>query len=342
MESKQIEKQFFVALLLIALGLVFFIFLPYLDAIVLAVTLAILSNPFYRSMRKAMPRWEGIAAFLTVMLAVVVILTPLTFFGFRIFGEAQQLYVRFASGDGGTAFTAFSKQVEQFAPWLKIDITSNTKQILGALIQNLGVIFSKLAGVIGTFFLALIALYYFLKDGAKLRRAIVQVSPLSLPHTEEILAKLGVMANSVIKGSLVIAIIQGVLVGLGFLVFGVPNPVFWGAVSIIASLIPFLGTAIVVVPAVIYLFVGGNTIPAFGLVGWGIFAVGLIDNFLRPQFIERDAKIHPFLVLLSVLGGIALFGMTGFLLGPLVLSLLLALLDIYPSLILERDHEHRA
>lgn len=341
MELKRFETQFFVGLLLLVSAIFIFIILPHLDAIVLAVTLAILFNPFYRSMRKAMPRWEGIAAFLTVVLAVAAILAPLTFFGFRIFGEAQGLYMRFADGDGGAAVASFSRQVEQLAPWLKIDMNSYTRQILEVLVQNLGAIFSKLASVIGMFFLALIALYYLLKDGAKLKHAIARASPLSPSHTEEILAKLGAMANSVIKGSLAVAVIQGILVGFGFLAFGIPNPVFWGTVAIIASLIPFFGTAIVIVPGVIYLFAEGSVVAAFGLAVWGFFAVGLIDNFLRPQLIERDVKVHPFLVLLSVLGGIALFGPTGFLLGPLILSLLLALFGIYPALILERDHEHR-
>ncbi len=342
MESKQIERPFFIILLLAVFGLVFFIFLPYLNAIVLAITFALLFRPFYNGLLKVMPRKQGFAAFLTVVFVFVIVLAPLTLFGFQIFKEAGQLYARVAESDGIGAAGSFMELVKErlraISPTLSLDINAYSKQILGWILQNISAVFASIAAVIITFFLSLFALYYLLKDGQKLRQAVERLSPLSRPHTEEIISKLGTAANSVIRGSLVVAIIQGILAGLGFLIFGIPHATFWGSVAVVASLVPMLGTGLVMGPAVIYLFLVSNSVFALGLFLWGFFAVGLIDNFLRPQLIKRGVQIHPFLILLSVLGGIGLFGPMGFLLGPLILSFLFALLDIYPAIILHREN----
>jgi len=146
--------------------------------------------------------------------------------------------------------------------------------------------------------------------------------------------------NSVVKGSLIVGVVQGVLTGVGFALFGVPNPALWATIAAIASLIPTIGTGLVLIPGISYLFLVGASSNAIGLIIWGVFAVGLVDNFLGPKLIERGVKIHPFLILLSVLGGIGLFGPIGFLAGPLILSWLFALLDMYPALIKPDTHKH--
>jgi len=175
----------------------------------------------------------------------------------------------------------------------------------------------------------LFALYYLLKDGKKLTKAVITYSPLADKYDKQILEKLSIAVNSVIKGSLLISIIQGILAGIGFWIFGVPNPALLGAATVIASLIPAVGTAVIILPACFYLFLTSHFLAGIGLLLWGLLLVGLIDNFLRPKLIEKDIHLHPFLILLSVIGGISLFGAFGFILGPLVLSLLFALLDIY-------------
>ena len=120
---------------------------------------------------------------------------------------------------------------------------------------------------------------------------------------------------------------------LGLAIFAVPSPALWGMVAVVASLIPAIGAGVIILPAAIYLFIASGPIFGLGILLWGALIVGLIDNLLRPKLIERGIHIHPLLILFSVLGGIGFFGVTGFLLGPLILSLLFALLDIYPILI---------
>ena len=135
--------------------------------------------------------------------------------------------------------------------------------------------------------------------------------------------------GSVVKGNFTIAFIQGFLTTIGFTIFAVPNAILWGTAAAIASLIPSVGTSLVFAPAVILLFINGEVFSSVGLLLWGALAVGLIDNFLGPKFIGRGMKLHPLLILFSVFGGLALFGLIGFILGPIILSLLFALLHIY-------------
>ncbi len=184
-----------------------------------------------------------------------------------------------------------------------------------------------------SFFLFLFTFYYLLKDAQKLKRISLAASPLSGEENEAILNKLELAINSVVRGNLAIALIQGILASIGLTIFGVPNPVLWGMVAAITSLIPTVGTSLVILPAILYLFLNNQIFQAAGLAIWGMVVVGLIDNFLGPKLVGRGMKLHPLLVLLSVLGGAVLFGPIGFLLGPLVLSLFFALFNIYFSLV---------
>ena len=126
-------------------------------------------------------------------------------------------------------------------------------------------------------------------------------------HDETIFNKLAVAINSVIRGNLAVALIQGILTAVGFALFGVPNPTLWGSVAAIAALVPSVGTALVLLPAILFLY-WGEALSALGLLLWGATAVGLIDNFLGPKLAGRGMRLHPFLILLSILGGIAFFG----------------------------------
>jgi predicted PurR-regulated permease PerM len=126
--------------------------------------------------------------------------------------------------------------------------------------------------------------------------------------------------------------IQGILVGFGFYLFDVPSPAIWGFVAAISSIIPTIGTSMVTIPGVLFLLFTGHPLPALGLLIWAITAVGLIDNFLAPIIIKSGVNIHPFLILMSVLGGIAVFGPLGFIIGPVLLSLLFTLFDLYPMM----------
>lgn len=330
MANDHFEHQFFITVMVLVAALVFFVFLPELNVIVLGISFAILFQPWYEKLRRIMR--DSFAAALIVLVAIILILVPLIFFGFQIFLEAQGLYAYLASGGGAPAADIFRQAVHNFLPSLNIDFSAYVQQALGILIANIGPIFSGVVGAIGALFLSFFAFYYFLKDGTKLRPGIISGSPLSADRTEEILKKLHDMASSVVRGSLVVSVFYGILVGIGFFIVGLPSAILWGGVTVVASFIPVFGVMLIVVPGIIYLAAVGNIAAAIGLLAWTFAMSVFMENFLRPRLLGRRAKIHPLLMLLAVLGGISFFGPIGILLGPLALSLLLTLLNIYPTL----------
>mgnify|MGYP001571868347 CR=1 FL=1 len=341
MNTNMLRPYFLVALIIISSALTFFIFRPFLVVLVLAIIFAVILQPLYGIILRRMSNLPGLSAFITMLISVVCILVPLTFITMQIFGEAQNLYASITDGGGETYLNTVIKSVSdvtaRYAPSLALsgaDLSASVDQYvkegLAWLIQNLGGAFGGVAKLLLSFFIFLIALYYFLRDGEKLKRTIIDASPLRDTDDNAVLTRLEQAINSVIRGSLTIALIQGVLTSIGFAFFGVPNSVLWGVVAGFSALISGIGTSLVLAPGIAYLFVIGATTPAIGLLIWSVVAVGLIDNLLGPKLVGKGMKIHPLIVLLSVFGGLAFFGPAGIFLGPLCTSLLFALVSIHP------------
>lgn len=336
MKNQKAQFYFLLAMLIGTLVLSFYVLRPFLSAFILAVVFTVIFQPLYRKILKYSFKHEGLAALLTTIIVVVIILTPLTFLGVRILQELRQLYVSLVEGGGKdnfiNVFNSLSGNFRHYfllPPEFSINLGQYLKEGLNWLLQNLGALFSNFVSILATSFVFLISLYYLLKDGQKLKQAVINYSPLANIDDEMILSKLGLAITSVVKGNFTIAFIQGVLTAVGFTIFGVPNAILWGTVASLAALIPSVGTSLVFIPAIIFLFVSGQIFSAVGLLLWGALAVGLIDNFLGPKLIGRGMKLHPLLILFSVFGGLIFFGPVGFLLGPIILSLLFALLHIY-------------
>ncbi|MDO8529214.1 MAG: AI-2E family transporter [bacterium] len=317
---------------------VYFIIKPFLGPLILAAVFAFIFQPVYRRLSQFMPRKQGLAAFMTMFIAIGLVLLPVVFLGSQILKESGQLYNTLA--DSGK--NNFIGVIENVANKIRasalipenwnIDFNQYSRQALSAMVQSIGGIFSSFAKMVLNFFVFLMAYYYLLKDGPKLKDYFMALSPLDDDNNELILNRLKSAVSSVVKGNLLIGFIQGTLTSIGFALFGVPNPVLWGGVAAITALIPGIGTAIVIIPAVIFLSVFGNNFNAGGLLVWGIIAVGLVDNFLGPKLVGNGMRLHPLAAFLAVLGGLAFFGPLGILLGPLVLGVCLALIEIYLSL----------
>jgi predicted PurR-regulated permease PerM len=197
------------------------------------------------------------------------------------------------------------------------------------LANNIGNLFSYTFNTILMIILTIFTMFYILKDGSKWKEKLIKILPLSEKNTKEILADLKTSINRIIRGSFLIAIIQGLLSWIGLWFFGIPNPALWGVIAGMASLIPNLGTSIVSIPAILFLFFIGMPLHALGLLLWSILLVGTIDNILSPYIISKNTDISPLFILFSILGGISLMGPIGILMGPLVLSLLYSLVSIY-------------
>jgi len=332
------ELYFFFAIFLAVIGLTFFIFLPFVSVLAVSAVFAVLFHPLYHQVKTRVVSRESIAAALVVLIVILGVLAPLFVIGYMVFAEARDVVVALSNDQGRITETldAMTYRVAQYLPGFEIDLREHVRTALVFFTQSLGPIFAKTASILFSLFLGLIAFFYFLKDGPRFRDFMIAYSPLRDTFDHQILEKLKLTINSVIKGSLFIALLQGVLSGIGLAIFGVPNPILWGSLAALGALIPSVGTALILVPAIIYLFVIGSVGPAVGLLIWSVLAVGLIDNFLGPHFIGRGVRIHPFFVLLSVLGGVAFFGPSGFILGPLALSLLVVLGEMY--VLMSRQH----
>ncbi|MDP3724854.1 MAG: AI-2E family transporter [Nanoarchaeota archaeon] len=342
--SKTTHTNFFLLLLGLALIVGFILLRPFLSAVLVGGVLAAVFYPIYLFFLRFL-RFRGVSAMLTLLLVFFVVFIPLFFIGQRVAEEAGSVYTYVASnGNVEKLFARGSEMASRYFPGIKIEaptveINGYLKQVFLKIVENIGPIFSGVLRIALHIVLTFLTLYYLLKDGRILREKLTQLSPLKKIEDEKILKTIQTAVTSIVRGSLVIGVIQGVLAGVGFFIFGVPNPALWGGVAIMAALVPGVGTALVIVPAVLFLAIMGNPINALLLLLWGATVVGLIDNILRTYLIGRDTKMHPLLVLLSVLGGLVVFGPVGFLIGPLFLSFLLALLEIYPSIVEQNRKE---
>lgn len=210
-------------------------------------------------------------------------------------------------------------------------MASYARDFLAWLIQNTSVIFTGALTIALDTFLLLVALFYLFRDGKSLKQYAIELSPLDSEDDEDIFSKATLTINSVIRGTLIIAVVQGVLAAIGFTVFGIGNPALWGVVTALTALIPGVGTALVNFPVIVYLLVTGDYVAGIGYIVWSAALIGMVDNILAPMLIERKVKVHPFMILLSVLGGLIFFGPIGFLAGPIILVVAMELLKLYPK-----------
>ena len=330
MQTKIIERYFFFGLLFATFVFTFLVFRPFWVVLVLGASFSIMLHPVYNWFtKKSLPNW--FASLLTLFFFIIVLCIPLFAIGTIVFNQSQNLY--HSAVDNGNVLpfiNSIGDKINQFLPeGVTFNINEKISGFLSFLTSNLANIFSATASLLFSFVLMLLAIFYFLKDGEKWKRFLLKLSPLSDTDDEKIITRLSQAINGVIRGTIFIAIVQGILMAIGLTIFGVQNAAIWGVVAAITSLIPSIGTALVSVPAIIFLFLTGNIVPAIGLLIWSVIVVGTIDNFLTPYIIGNKIRIPPFLILFSVLGGIALLGPVGVLIGPLTVSLLYTLTEIY-------------
>jgi predicted PurR-regulated permease PerM len=313
--------------------------LPYLNTMILAAILAFLFSGVFERLTRTV-RNRSLAAFLVTLLVLVTILIPLSFAGYQIVREAGGLYTYLREQSISSQFADTLERIQtglrSKIPGLSVetaDISARLQQALNWIIGHIGPLFAGISRLIINFLLLLLFFFYLVRDGGRIKRRLMDLSPLSDQQETAIFSRIGHAIAATVRGQLVIALLQGLVASIGFYLFGVPNPVLWGAVLMLTSFVPTIGTTLVQAPAIIYLYSSGQTQAAFGLAVWAIVAVGLLDNFLGPKLIASGTRMHPLVTLLAVLGGISLFGPIGILLGPIIISLLYALLDIYSALI---------
>ncbi len=332
--SKVVEYVFFFGLMTVVSYLVWSIISPFVSALALSAIIVTICYPMYERILSYTPkRNKSVASLLTTIIVLVIVIIPFLFITSTLVKEAVSVYNILSADqiDLQEKLSNLNNFINTIAPSFDIDFSQFLKQTANFLTGSIGSFFAGTASTIFLFFIALLGTYYFFKDGKAFTKKLVSISPLPDDQDEIILARLGRAIRSVATGTVLIALIQGTLTAFGLWLFGFERAVLWGTIAAFGALIPGVGTSIVFIPSVIYLAVLGEYVHMILLIIWGTSAVGLIDNLLGPYLMSRGNAMHPFLMLLSVLGGIAYFGPIGFIVGPVIVSLLLVLLELYNS-----------
>ena len=307
---------------------------PFTQALLWAGVFASLLTPLQRKLARWIPS-DGARAGVTCLIAIVALFVPLTALGAMLTAQLvssvqylQQSVDTVPTLDlttlgiverlQGWLAATFGEWASVPAPNLKAALLSVAERLSQWLLSNSSAAAGNIAGFGFGFFVMVMALFYFLRDGDQLVGWIVDLFPATLEQKQDLLEKLdSVVASSVISG-VVVAVVQGVLGGFGFYLVGLPSVVLWGTAMALLSFLPVVGPSLVWLPAAVILAVQGRWVAAIFLVAWGAVAVGLIDNILRPMLISGSTKMHPFVAFIAVLGGMQAFGVIGFLLGPMI------------------------
>lgn len=323
--------SFLVALLLVFV-LIAWIMQPFVNILAFAIIIAVLFHPLYKFLLGRVKK-PSLASLLTVLIILLLMVLPIWLFGQIIFNELSDLFNRYRDGafviNKDEIVSSLPSEIQTIIQNFSQDLNNFIGRLSSEVFSSVSSVVSNIASFVIAFFMFIFIVYYLLKDGGKIKQAVMDISPISSSQENQLIDKIVSAVNGVVKGSFLVALIQGIVATVGFFIFGVPEPWLWGAFTVVAALVPTIGTSISLVPAVIYLAVTGHTPQAIGLAIWGALAVGLVDNFIGPKLIGGSAKLHPVLVLLAVVGGIQFFGFLGFLIGPIIMAVFVAMVDMY-------------
>ncbi len=347
----QFARIFFAALTLLILYFSYLIVKPYLIEIFLSLVLFITSKPLYHGLTRLLFGQKGLASALTCLLLAIFIILPILLLTGIIAGQALELYNTVNQGlHSGYLWQQISEKLnflQDYLAHLKLPIPReqfNVEQLIqSVLTQASHFIYSSSIGIVKGFtsfifslLLVLFVTFFLFLSGDAFIEEIKRLSPLEAAHNEEILGDVENTIIATLKGTVIVAVLQGVLTGVGLWWCGVPKAAFWGTVTIPASVIPVVGAALIWAPAALYLFFLGHTAGAIGLTVWCVLAVGSVDNVLKPYLMKGARYAPPIFILFAIMGGLAYFGLVGFILGPLILSFLLSLLGIYQKTVLQQ------
>lgn len=331
MHEQSIRKYFFFGLFVLGAGLTVAILWPFAKILILAIALSAVFLPAYHFFKKHV-KASWVASLFTVVTFMIVLCIPLFTIGTVVFKQSQHLYT-WVNNNGGldNITTVLNRSVENVFPGGAIDLKDNIASVTSRFTAGIGATFTATLTTFFSLLLVILTMFYFLKDGARWREMLLRFSPLSDESGNKILNKLHGAVTGIVRGYLLIALVQGILMSIGLYIFGVPHAALWGVFTGVASLVPTIGTALVALPVFGFLLLAGRTGAAIGFALWAGALVGTIDNFLNPYIVGKKIDIHPLLVLFSVLGGVALMGPIGILIGPLVISFMYALVSVYKT-----------
>lgn len=322
----------------IALYLCWLMLRPFVNVLAWAAVLVIFFYPVHRRLVARTHR-PATSALLSSLFVIVVILLPLALITFAVINEMAGV-LQNVQASAATLFSPGSPVMGRLIAWLgqyvnveqlysQQFLVDRLKGLSGTIMGSTLGFVGGLVGVIVQVFFVIFTMYYLFRDGDKIMRALPEMLPLERDQSEAIFSRTGEVISASLYGVLVIAMIQGALGGLAFWALGLPSAIVWAVVMTFLSMIPMAGSFFVWAPAAIYLAATGHWVKALLLVAWGTLVIGTIDNFLRPKLVGERTKLHELLIFFSVLGGLNVFGVLGIVLGPVVVAITLALLDVF-------------
>jgi predicted PurR-regulated permease PerM len=334
----------FVLILVLAVSALFLaVCWPFLKPLLLGAMLAGLSRPLYNWVLRLVKGRASMAAVITLIILFILVAGPISAFVGVVVSQALAVsehaipWVQEHFGSAST-FNIHDWLVQRFpplAPYVPeqtqiIETLGNAAKATGAfLVASASGLTAGTAAFLLNLFVMAYATFFFFRDGNKIIESIFYYMPLNHEDEVRLLERFRSVTRATVKGTLVIGIIQGALAGLAFWVAGIDGAAFWGTMMAVLSIVPGIGAALVWVPAVIYLFITGQTVTAILLFAWCAAVVGTIDNILRPALVGKDAQMPDLLILIGTLGGLFLFGPIGFIVGPIVCGLFLTVWEIY-------------
>lgn len=343
MKSTSLNHRVFLLLLCVVTAGFLAILWPFFGAIFWGVALAILFAPMHARLLARMPRQPTWAALVTLVLCLVMVILPLVLISASLVHEAALIYQNLSTGEINIG--AYFQQIISALPhWAtqaldKLGLTSISS--IQEKLSSVAVQASKIAatqavgigqntlGFLVSFAIMLYLLFFLLRDGKQLARRIRDAVPLEQDHKIALASKFTTVVRATVKGNLAVAAAQGALGGLIFWLLGIEGPVLWGVVMAFLSLLPAIGAGLIWGPVALYFLATGDIAKGVILAAYGVLVIGLVDNILRPLLVGKDTKLPDYLVLISTLGGMALFGLTGFVIGPLIAALFVAVWDLF-------------
>ena len=344
--SKRVEWGFLITLLVIV-SLAFAVLVePFSGAIVWGVVVAVLFRPVYERLLGLLPGRINLVAAITLVLILLLVVVPTILLGIALAQEAASIYLRIQAGDidFGAVFEAFERSLPD---WIRVQlaaygyndfagIRAEIEQSISAILEFLVTRLLSVGQGAFEFLLGLGVMMYLtfflLRDGRALAERIEQIIPLGEAKRQILMEKFLIVIRATIKGSLIIAILQGSLGGLVFWALDIRGALLWAVLMGIFSLIPAIGTGFVWVPVAVFLIITGAVWQGIVLILCGVFLISMVDNIVRPILVGRDTRMPDYVVLISTLGGLQLFGINGIVIGPLVAALFIAIWGIFSEM----------
>jgi predicted PurR-regulated permease PerM len=337
-------RPFLLVVLFFSLYLAYLILGPFLDPLILAIVLSSLFNPLQTYLVRLYGGRENLAALTIVFVITFVLAIPIFLFVSALVTQGLDSInrvhdwlkagnlQRLTEDPHILVYTAKFTERFGFLELKKLDLASNLLQLsrdLGQFLLSKGAtLLGNVASLVTHFFIMIFIVFYLVRDGWDMLQRGRYFSPLRKEQEDELLHGIRVVAKSVLLGTFLTALCQGLVGGIGLALVGIPG-LFWGTVMGFSSLIPIVGTAFVWVPASVYLILLGSWKAATFLALWSILLAGSIDNFLRPFLMRGEGRMSPFYIFLAIIGGVQHFGLTGILYGPLILSFAMIMLYLY-------------